>query len=284
MSQNWYRLFVPKTDSQNVIAALRSPLEAEGYTPFDPFPGGTGTPPGLTTMVRLFVAPPQDGWVCVLGEYPEDRLPDFNKQAGAPVLAGWLTDEGGGFALYRGGTRHDDPATFGPYLRPGQPPDTLSRAFAGAIEVEMLENNQPPIAVLGADALPPELQQFAQDQGADPVKASKMFEKMSGNLLKRFGGQSGASREEQEQAHAMFMGGGQDIWNSLHGQRVRAIAGVLNLPANWRVPSLQTVRDAYQVHRLRKRAPRLALMPGDKETMDAVPDALDYTPVYLGRP
>ena len=42
------------------------------------------------------------------------------------------------------------------------------------------------------------------------------------------------------------------------------------------------MRDAYQVHRLRQRAPRLMLMPGDKETLDAVPDALDYTPVYLG--
>ena len=26
----------------------------------------------------------------------------------------------------------------------------------------------------------------------------------------------------------------------------------------------------------------MMLMPGDKEAMDAVPDALDYTPVYMG--
>jgi hypothetical protein len=283
MSQNWYRLFVPQSEAQKVAEALRSPLEAQGYVPFDPFPGGTGTPPGLSALVRLFVAPSQDGWVCVLGEYPEDRLPDFSQGAGIPVLYGWLTEDSGGFALYRDGARHDNPAAFEPYVRPGQPPDMLRRAFAGEIKVEVLESDQPPVAVLGADALPPELQQLAQDQGADPVKASQMFEKVSSKLFNRLGRQSGASGEEQEQARAMFMGGGQDVWNSLNGQRVRAIVGVLNLPGNWRVPSLQTVRDAYQVHRLRQRSPRLPLMPGDREAMDAVPDALDYVPVYLGR-
>jgi hypothetical protein len=279
MSQNWYRLFVPLADTSLVAAALRSPLETQGYVPFDPFPGGAGTPPGLTAMVRLFVAPPQEGWVCVFGEYPVDLLPDFSRGVGVPVIYGWLTDENGGFALFRDGARSDDPAAFEAYLRPGQPPDILPRAFAGQIKVEALTSDQPPVAVVGADALPPELQQLALDQGADPVKASKMFEKMSGKLFKRLGG---PSADEQKQAQAMFMGG-QDVWNSLNGQRVRAIASVLNLPSNWRVPSLQTLRDAYQVHRLRQRSPRLSLMPGDKEAMAAVPNALDYTLVYLGR-
>ncbi len=278
MSQNWYRLFVLSKDTAHVATLLRTPLEARDYVPFDPFPGGTGTPPGLTETVRLFVAPPQGEWTSVLGEYPVDLLPDFSREIGATVVYGWLTEEDGGLALYRAGTRHDDPNAFAPYLRPGQSREVLPRAFAGEIKVEVLDSDQPPVAVLGAEALPPELQQLAEDQGADPVKASKMFEKVSNKLLKRMGG-----GEEQDQARAMFMGGGQNVWNSLNGQRIRAIIGVLNLPDNWRVPSFQTMRDAYQVHRLRQRAPRLMLMPGDKETMDAVPDALDYMPVYLGR-
>jgi hypothetical protein len=32
---------------------------------------------------------------------------------------------------------------------------------------------------------------------------------------------------------------------------------------NWRLPALETVRDAYQLHRLRERNPRMPLMPGD---------------------
>lgn len=277
MTQTWYRLFVLANDAAQVTTALRTPLEALDYVPFDPFPGGTGTPPGLTQTVRLFVAPPRQNWITVLGEYPVDLLLDFNREIGAPVVYGWLTEDDGGLALYQDGTRRDDPAAFAPYLQPGQPPDILPRAFAGEIKVEVLESDQPPVAVLGADALPPELQQLAQDQGADPVKASKMFEKVSNKLLKRMGG-----GEEQEQARTMFMGSGQDVWNSLNGQRIRAIISLLTLPDNWRLPSLQTMRDAYQVHRLRQRAPRLMLMPGDQETLDAVPEALDYTPVYLG--
>ena len=50
---------------------LRSALEGAGYAPYDPFPGGTGTPPGLAQWTRLFVAPAQDGWVRVLGEPDE---------------------------------------------------------------------------------------------------------------------------------------------------------------------------------------------------------------------
>ncbi|RPI95211.1 MAG: hypothetical protein EHM39_11880 [Chloroflexi bacterium] len=285
INQNWYRLLIPitdaPTDAPKVAAALRSSLEARDYIPFDPFPGGTGTPLGLTSMVRLFVAPPQDGWVVVLGEYPENLIDNVSRELDSPVLYGWLTETEGGFALFEGSTRRDDPAAFDRYLRRGQSDDILRRAFAGELKVEAVDSDKPPVAVLGADALPPELRQMAEDQGADPVKAGKMFERISGTLLNRLGG--GAGKEEQEQARAMIMGGGgMDVWNSLKGQRVRAIAGVLNLPGNWRLPSLQAVRDAYQVHRLRQRSPRLALMPGDREVMQAVPDALEYVPVYMG--
>ncbi len=281
INQNWYRLLVPATDAHQVAAALRSVLEAREYIPFDPFPGGTGTPPGLTSTVRLFVAPPQDGWVCVLGEYPENLIDNVSRELDSPVLSGWLTETESGFALVEGSTRRDDPAAFERYLRPGQPAEMLRRAFAGEIKVEAVDSDKPPVAVLGADSLPPELRQLAEDQGADPIKAGKMFERISGTLLNRLGG--GAGKEEQEQARAMIMGGGgMDIWNSLKGQRIRAIAGVLSLPDNWRLPSLQAVRDAYQVFRLRQRSPRLALMPGDREAMQAVPGALDYVAVYMG--
>jgi hypothetical protein len=283
MSQTWYRLFLPTADAGPVAAALASTLGAQGYAPYDPFPGGTGTPPGLTALTRMFVAPPQEGWVVVLGEFPDSLLPDFSRAIHPPVIYGWLTDQSGGFALYQDGTRHDDPGVFAPCLRPGQTLDTLRRAFAGEIKVEVLESGQPPVVALGADALPPELRQMAEDQGADPDKAGKMFGKVSGKLFDRLSRQSGASAEEQEQARAMFMGGGHDNWNSLNGQRARAIARVLNLPANWRLPTWTQVREAYQAYRLRQRAPRMALLPGDKEAMAAVPNALDYIPVYMGK-
>jgi hypothetical protein len=283
MSQTWYRLFIPHTDSAAITDALRTVLAAQGYNPYDPFPGGTGTPIGLTEMVKLFVAPPEDEWITVLGQFPEESLLDLHQALDAPVIYGYLTDDSGGFVLFADGTRYDDPAAFEPYKRASVTSDALQDAFAGKLAVEAIEGEGPPVMAIGADSLPPEIRQLAEDQGADPAQAGKLFEKMSGKLFKRMSKQTGATRDEQAQAQAMFMGGGQDAWNSLNGQRVRAIISVLTLPDNWRTPSQDAIRDAYQVFRLRQRAPRMPLMPGDKEAMDAVPDALDHTPVYMGR-
>ncbi len=284
MSQTWYSLYVPVTDPEPVIAALRSLLAAHGYATYDPFPGGTGTPPGFTHTVRLFAAPPRDGWLRIVGQPDETLLPEFSVAAGVPVLYGWLTESGGGMAVYQAGERRDDPAACAPYLRPDADPGTVQQAFAGTLAVEAVESDRPPAVVLGAESLPPELQQFAQEQGVDSRKASKTFERLSSGLFGRLArGDDSGGQDQQDAARAVFMDGGKDIWNSLHGQRVRAIASVMTLPGNWRLPAWETVRDAYQVHRLRQRSPRMALMPGDKEALDTVPDALDYTPVYAGR-
>lgn len=282
MSQSWHSLFLPDAEPEAVISALHAVLTAHGYAEFDPFPGGTGTPLKLAATVRHFVSPASDGWVRVLGDPDDELLRAFHVALDQPVIVGWLTEEDGGFALLHGGERHDDPAKFAEFLHPDHSPDTLTRAFAGEINVKAVESEQPSVAVLGAESLPPELQQFAQQQGVDAAKANKLVERLGGKLLGRF---SGDAPDATGRAHAMLAGAGStpDIWNSLDGQRVRAIASVLNLPDNWRIPSWQQVRDAYQVFRLRARSPRMMLMPGDQEAMDAVPDALDYTPVYMGR-
>jgi hypothetical protein len=284
MSQTWYSLYLPTASAGPVIDALRSLLASHGYAPYDPFPGGTGTPGGLTDMVRQFAAPPQGDWLRILGQPAEALLPEFSAAANVPVLYAWLTDNGGGFALFQDGARHDDPAVFQPYRQEGRTPDDLRRAWAGQLPVGVLDAAESSAGVPGEDALPPEIQQFAQAQGVDARKAGKLFERLGDSLFSKLGRQSGgADDDEQAQARAIFMGGGKDHWNSLNGQRVRAMATVLDLPPNWRLPTWETVRDAYHVHRLRQRSPRMALMPGDKEAMDAVPDALDYAPIYMGR-
>lgn len=281
----WHRLYLPLDESSPLVEALRSLGDAQGYQFFDPFPGGTGTPPGLVETVRLFVAPPQDGWVCVLGQPDETWLLDLSKRTGVPVLYGWLTEENGGFARFYDGIRRDDPAVFEPYLRPEQTLGTLQQAFEGQLAVPVVDSEgQPPVIVAGADGLPPEIQQIAQDRDVDLNRVEKIWQRLSdsifGKLARQFGGETTA---EQAQAREIFSGGRRDLWNSQHGQRVRAIAGVLRLPANWQEPSWDTVRDAYQVHRLRQRSPRMPLIPSDREAMAALPEALDYTPVYMGR-
>lgn len=276
MGQTWHSLYLPTSDAESALDALRALLSAAGYTPYDPFPGGTGTPPGLHALVRLFAAPPQDGWLRILGEPVEALLPDLSAALEMPVLYGWLGEAGGGFALFSGGERHTDPAAFEPYLSVGRSLDELRSAFAGTLPVDVVDDARP-----GADSLSPELRRFAREQGVDPRKASQMAERLSDSVFGRLSRDDDDA--EQDQARAIVMGGGRDVWNSLAGQRVRAIAGVLRLPANWRLPTWETVRDAYHVHRLRQRHPRMALLASDRQAMAALPNALDYVPVFMGQ-
>jgi hypothetical protein len=281
-NQNWHSLYVPTADAAPVAQALHALLTAQGYQDFDPFPGGSGTPPGLSTTVRLFVAPPQDGWVRVLGQLTPDAAPELSTHTGQPVIDAWLTDEDGGFALYWNGARHDDPASFAAYLLPGRADSDLDRAFAGKLDVPVLDSGDLP-GVVGSEVLPSEVRDQVKEKGM-PRGANWLSRQLGNRVLRQIAREENVDPEEVEAARAMVMSGaGQDIWNSLNGQRVRAIASVLSLPANWREPAWQTVRDAYHMHRLRERNPRMPLLPGDDDTLKAVPDALAYTPVYMGR-
>jgi hypothetical protein len=276
MNRSWYSLYLPTSDAQPVAESLRGLLADQGFKPFDPFPGGSGTPPGLTNTVRQFAAPPQAGWLRLLGQPLEALLPDWSRALDVPILYAWLTEQSGGWAVFHAGSRDDKPAAFDPYLHPDHSVDDLRTAFVGKLKVGVVASESPATG----GALPPELLNFAQQQGVDEKKAGKMFDRLSANVFGKLGG---GSEGEKDQARALMSGSGHDPWNSLDGQRVRAIAGVLRLPDNWRLPTWEAVRDAYQVHRLRARSPRMRLMPGDKESMDAVPDALDYLPIYMGK-
>lgn len=289
MSQNWYSIYVPLAEAPHldgvdaraaVAETLRSSLVEQEYQAYDPFPGGTGTPPDLTGMVRLFCAPEQDGWVRVLGQVPPAVLAALSTTLAVPVLSAWLTEDSGGLVVVDAGHTDDSPGALVPFLKPGQSPDAITNAREGAIAVPLVDGG----AAGGGRGgkLPPELEQLARDKGVSTRRAGKMFDRLGGNLLRKLGG-SDDDDEAQAQARQMLMGGGHDIWNSLDGQRLRALAGLLRLPDNWRQPAFETLRDAYQLHRLRQKNPRIPLMPGDKETMAAVKDALNYVPVYMGR-
>lgn len=278
MTAAWHNLYIPGTESTAVSAALRALLGRHGYTPYDPFPGGSGTPPGLTVLARLFVAPAQDGWVRVLGELDRGWWSPLSAALGRTVLAAWLDDEGGGFALATGDQCHETPEAFAPYLRESATLDDLRQAWAGQAQVGPLQDMPEP-----SEGLPPALHNLARQQGVDPRKAGNLFEQLSSNLFGRLAGQSGESAAEQQAARAALMGGGRNPWNSLSGQRVRAIAGALTLPANWRLPTWEAVRDAYHAYRMRERYPRMTPLPGDRDALAAVPEVAAYHLVFMGR-
>jgi hypothetical protein len=112
----------------------------------------------------------------------------------------------------------------------------------------------------------------------NPAQAQKLFSRLTGQVMKKAGG-----GEEADAARALVAGSGDINWNSAAGRRIQALMACLTVPDNWREPDFISLRDAYQLHERRRRAPNARLYPGEAETMARVPDALNYTPVYGGR-
>src|SRR5258708_36901289 len=90
----WHSLYFRSEAQADVAAALYRSFELAGYQRYDPFPGGIGTPSGLTSFIKLFVAPVQSGWVRVIGKSELTLLPELGSSDS--VLHAWLdeTDTG----------------------------------------------------------------------------------------------------------------------------------------------------------------------------------------------
>lgn len=280
MSARWHALFVPLEDADRVESALRDSLTALGYQPYDPFPGGSGTPPGLDDLARSFVAPPGEDWTRVLGEVDPAALPALSAALDMPLLEGWLADGEGGFVVWQAGARDGSADALAAFLRPDRTRADVDAALRAASDAPSEVSS---LADLGAGALPPEIERLAEQHGVDARQADKLVKRLRGNLFGKLNRQAGGSESDAQAQARVLLAGQADVWSSPAGQRVMAIAAALRLPATWRVPDFDAVREAYQLRRLRARAPRLPLMPGDQQALDAVPDALDYRPVYMGR-
>src|SRR5262249_30060202 len=153
VAQSWHSLYLPATEVPEATSTLLDVLESTGYTRYDPFPGGMGTPPGLKTFVKLFVTPAQEGWVRVLGEPDPAVLPDLSRQF--KVLYAYLYDKRSSVSVYRDGSLIEDGLI--EFLRPGKTADDLARAAQGAIPTIAGPSTQ------SASMLPEEFQQLAQD-------------------------------------------------------------------------------------------------------------------------
>jgi hypothetical protein len=104
-----------------------------------------------------------------------------------------------------------------------------------------------------------------------------MFARLTGTTLKKAGGDDNA-----DAAHALIAAGQPPDWSAGGGAKISRLMGLLTVPHDWREPDFVTLRDAYQLHLRRQRRPNADLYPGDAEAMAAVPNALDYTPIYAG--
>ncbi len=263
----WSSLYLPSADGPSVVDAVRASLTALGYTLFNPF--GLMPGPAYPQAVRLFVAPARDGWVRIIGESDPRQLPLMS-----PFTTVALTLDGSdaAMAVFQNGAKVTLDA-LAAWLRPGRAAADLSRV-AATPDLRVVAKEE--AAALPLDALPGNVQSLAGK--IDMKNAQKMFARMTGDAVKR----GGADDHVANAARGLIAAGNPPDWDSAGGRRLQALMDCLTVPADWRTPDFTTLRDAYQVSERRQRRPNSSLYPGDAEALAAVPNALDYTPVYGG--
>lgn len=270
MASSFHSLYLPSADRQTVITLLQESLTALGYTTFDPFaliPGKS-----YPQAVRLFVAPVIDGWLRVIGEADEALLPTLSQQGMCLALV--LVGTEAHIAVYANSAHIADTnaliTTLAPHLRAGHSASDLQNVLNSRGEAPLRPINSD--STLPTDILSGDLQALAGQ--VDMKQANSMFVRLSGQLMKKAGG------DKNEAADLLKIGA---EWDSVGGKRIRALMACLSVSDVWREPDFVSLRDAYQLHIRRQRLPNARLYPGDAETMAQVPNALDYTPVYAGR-
>ena len=265
----WCSLYLPCADNTPVIEAARESLGALGYTLYNPF----GVMPGMTypQTVRLFVAPVKQGWTRVIGTPDLAQLSAFSRVATC-LCAALDGDHGARLLVFADGEAVDAESALTPHLRTGFSLGELRRVLAGDVPA-VVDDDQGQLGGVPIDVLPADLQALAG--GIDAQQAQKLVERFSAGLSKRAGG--------DPRAAAALISGERVDWNSPGGRQIAALMRCLTVPDDWREPDFVALRDAYQLHMRRHRNPNARLYPGDSEALAAVPDALDYTPVFGGR-
>lgn len=259
---SWHSLYfycAPPDNPTSLIDAIRAGLQTDGFTLYNPF-GLMPITKVYERAVKLFVAPPQNGWSRVILASDTPLPETILTHLAFPAL--WLTLSDHTVqarALYHGAiSTTPDP------LR-----DTLTATqFDRLKRAWDLPDGARSIASTGEQALAV----IPDHSGVDPRQAQKWIQQMSGKLLSA----------EQQAAGQQILQQNVIDWQSDGGQKIAAIMACLPIPA-WREPDYVPLRDAYQLQQRRQRNPNATLYPGDAEAIAAVTDALAYTPIFAGK-
>lgn len=267
-------LLFKTADAEHLKTSLRNALQNAGYSFYDPFPGGTGTPMGLQNRVRSFIAPPDAGWVRMLFA-PNEMWQENEVLAGLnlPVIKiVYFSPEQFEIGAYQPNTGATGIPALVTFLRTGLTENDLRQAMniASGSASDSASNE-----------LTPELQKFAEEQGVDAQQVDKLMQKMAGSVFQKMG-----DKGAQAEAKSAIIGAAKQAtvdWNSAAGQAVKAMLGCLTVPENWTQPDWKTLTAAYQVARQLQRDPKALMLPGDKDALKALPHALEFNPLYIGK-
>lgn len=265
MAIQWDSLHFYTNQTQIQVAdLLRDHLDMMGYRLYDPFVGLISQV--YTQRVQSFLDSGQDGWFRLIGGFPLDLSARLSR-AGL-VLHIHITDQDADVHVFV----DDKPQPFSalqPHLRTGCTVADLHQAILSGGRTTPSQPDQ----TIPLSALPSDVQQMAR--GVRPDQMNRMFNKLMGQVSRMMGDKSASAR-------ALLKSTVPD-WSQGLGGNIRAFMNCLTIPSNWHTPDFITLRDAYMAHHRFQRNPKAMRLPTDTEVMNAVPNALSYTPIYAGK-
>lgn len=267
----WNSLFCLIDNPVDALQQTLVSLDYELYNAFDLIPGKA-----YPDTFKTFIAPDSGHWTHILVDNETDIedlewLAESLSKQGVVLLA-HLDLSDASLQLYVDGDEAEFDEVLRDHLLDGKSADDLSRALDGKLPLPTIEPQADEQSqILAINDLPPEMRQMAQ--GLKPSGAQNLFQKMTRSLM----GGGDAERAQQ------LLNADQLDWNSEGGMVIRGVLSCLIAGDRWLSPDFVTVREAYQRHTRKQRRPNARLYPGDQQMMDAVPNALDYTPVYGGQ-
>ncbi|NJL93520.1 MAG: hypothetical protein HC915_07190 [Anaerolineae bacterium] len=264
----WSTAFVPLGDPQRIADVLHEVHTAHGYQPYNPYPGGTGTPSSVNSLVRLFVAPAKAGWTRLIGKPRLELLPEVAQKLETLILYSWISESDGGIIPY--GT-----SSLAAYLRPDKTTSDLRQAM------EALSTATGPLLHRPTDSpLQGELAEFAAQQGVDPDQANELVTRTVNTLFKKMGAQQSGLQAE---ALALVSQQAVSAVSSAPFRRIAAVLDCLTIPPNWHEPGFKELSEVFQIASLLDQDPDAPLLPGDEAILDKVEYPLDYRIAYFSR-
>lgn len=252
----WISLYVPGAEPASLADTVKSALASAGAKQYDPF----GAMPGLSypRAVKLFVAPKAGDWVRLIVS-PDCVLEPVVTAASldAPLAAGFISgDLVPALTFYHHGEPVDAPAVSA-YI-------TDVEGFAA--QLRQPKTGASGVGGISSGALPSDVR--AMSGGLPTKQVERMMSSMTGAISK--GDRAGAQAALQSVD-----------WESGAGAWMRTTLAYLGIN-NAVLPDYTTVSTAYRTAKRLARNPNATLYPGDQDAQNAVPDALDYLPVFYG--
>jgi hypothetical protein len=213
-------------------------------------------------MVKLFVAPPENGWTRLIGQPNAALLPELAQGLGCSLVYVWINAASGQVECIGSGDLSQ-------FLRPDKTVADLQNAFSANY------------AELPSDGI---LGDLAASYGVDTRQADKLFQKTSRTVLRKLDRQSGGEANEiQSTASGILLGSEGFSWKKAAAQRVQAVMACLSVPDGWHDPDYRDLAAAYQIACVLDQDENAFLLPSDEAILDKVAFPLDYLLAYFAR-